>query len=230
LNSMNKLSRFFSQCPTPSQALDKTDSEDMIRLMMSPDMDEPMTYQEFLAHPRISSTPKAEIPTALMAVWLRSLRLNDHFKMSLSAAMFLSLFVRSFGDATLYFSYAAYKAKTLGYRNITLDFLSKNVFPWGVFTEDDLKAMWGKQKDDDSPNQNLLDNGQEWKLYLYGEESSDKVLVRFSEDEEKPLSFEELDAMGEINEPQVVEGRMYFWLGKRYVSVSFEDYEKLENK
>ena len=54
--------------------------------------------------------------------------------------------------------------------------------------------------------------------------------LRFSDEDERLLSVDEVKNLGEIREPRDIEGRMYFWLGKKYVSLTKDDYSKLENQ
>lgn len=205
------------------------DMKMMMGLLLNKKLSEPLTFEEFLKDEVIvSNGGKEAVPPALMAVWLRNVRLNDHFKMSIDAALFLSMFVTSFGDATLYYSYAASKAKELN-SPITLSFLAEHVFPWGVFDQEQLSQMWALQKDGSSPNGNLLDSGEAWREYLYGGDV-DKLKVRFSDEDERLLTLEEVAAMGEVKEPREIDGRMYFWLGRSYVNTTKEDYTKLQNK
>jgi len=44
------------------------------------------------------------------------------------------------------------------------------------------------------------------------------------------LTLEEFDKCGEMKEPNEIEGRMFFWLGKSYVSTSKEDYQKITDR
>ncbi len=227
---MSKLSDFFKNCPVPRTPLTKEESDIMMRLLMNNAIKEPMTYEEFLNTPMVvENGGKEKLPTALMAIWLRNVRLNNHFKMSVDASLFLSTVIDSFGDGTLYYSYVANKAKELG-SNITLDFICTSVFPFGIFTKEQLGKMWDLQKNNDSPNGNLLDDGREWSLYLYGDNFDTKVKLRFSDEDERILSVDEVNGLGDIKEPRDIEGRMYFWLGKKYVSMTHDDYSKLENQ
>lgn len=227
---MTKLETFFKNCPTPSKVFDKEDSETLIRLTSLKEYKEPLTYAEFLQHPMVLSETKEKIHPAIMALWSRVVLSGDYFKMSIDASIFLSLFIRSFDDSALYFSYVAHCAKKKGIRAITLSFIAGKVFPFGVFGEDQLSAMWDLQKNEGSPMGNLLDDGGEWKNYLFGAGTDDKVVVKFSDEDERPLTLDELAKCGDIREPQNIEGRMFFWLGNAYVSVTMADYQKIEDQ
>lgn len=222
---MNKLKDFFDACPFPAEPLSQEDSDFFIRLRLNKDISEPVTYAEFLAHP--SNSPKDKIPQALMLLWGRSLRLGEHFRMSISANLFLSFFIRKPEDAALYFGYVAHCAKKKETRDITLEFLSVITFPFGVFSQEELDQMWELQKNEGSPDGNLLDDANEWRVYLFGDAADGKVLLRYSDEDERPMSPEEVAAIGEPKEPKAIDGRMFFWLGAAYVSCSLEDFEKI---
>lgn len=221
---MSKLKEYFASCPTPQEELTKEDGDLLISLRRNQDIAEPITYAEFLAHP--NNPPKDEIPPALMLLWGRSLRLGEYFRMSMSAVIFLSLFLRRPVDAALYFGYVAYRAKEKGIRDITLEFLSIEAFPMGMFHEDQLRQMWEAQKQEGSI-ENMLDDGEQWRVYLYGDQAEGKIIVRYSQEDERPMTLEEVLADGAIVEPNVIDGHMFFWLKGSYVSVSMEDFEKI---
>lgn len=226
------LKGFLEACPNPSTELSKEDVENMIILLGMKGMSEPLGYTEFLEHEftkRLKSKEK-EVPRAMMALWTRIVRVNDHFKMSIDAALFLSTFIRSFGDSTLYMSYIMLKSHQMGVSNITLNFLAERIFPWGMFNEQQLAMMWELQKESGSPNANLLDDGSAWREYLFGEGAGDKVVVRFAEGDDRPLTIEEFDKCGAVKEPSEIEGRMFFWLGNLYVSTSKDDYQKITDR
>lgn len=225
---MSKLLSFFKSCPIPNTPISEEDSRDMNAMLINPDFSEPWNFEEFkerLIGPNKMFKDKAEMHQGLWVIWVRSHLLNDYFKMTLGASMFMSLFVTSVGDATMYFSYAAAKAKEQGLRTITLDFLAKQVFQFGVFTPEQISLMWSFQEEG---GKNLLDNGEEWKVFLYGD-AEGKVAIRFSDDDQKLINIEEVLKTG-VKDAREIDERMFFWLGKKYVSTSIEDYSKLEKE
>lgn len=223
------LKGFFEACPRPSTPLSEEDMEMLAKLLLSKGRDEPLSYAEFMDHPLVKQEKAEgkELPTALIAVWTRVNRVDGYFKMSLNAALFISSFVRSFGDSTLYMSYVMLNAHEHGIRDITLSYVAEHVFPWGVFDQEQLSMMWDLQKNNSSPAGNLLDENSEWRKHLLGNDAENKVVVKFGDEDERPLTIEEFEKCGRIKEPNEIEGRMFFWLGNSYVSTSKEDFQKI---
>lgn len=225
---MSKLLSFFKSCPTPNTPISDEDSREMNYMLINPDFREPWNFEEFkerLIGPNRMFKDKNEMHQGLWVIWVRSHLLNDYFKMTLGASLFMSLFVTSVGDAAMYFSYVTAKAKEHGFRIITLDFLAKQVFQFGVFTPEQISLMWSLQKED---GKNLIDSGEEWRMFLYGDVEG-KVAIRFSDDDQRLVSTEEVLKTG-IRDAREIDGRMFFWLGKKYVSTSIEEYSNLEKK
>jgi hypothetical protein len=222
---MSKLSDFFRSCPIPNTPISEEDARDMHAMMMSSEFMEPWTFDEFqqkMIGEGKMFKDKDEMHQGLWVIWSRSKMLDDYFKMTLGATLFLSLFVKTVGDAAMYFSYVAGKAKSYGIRVITLDFIVKNVFQFGVFSPEQISLMWILQEED---GKNLIDKGDEWREFLYGE-SAGKIAVRFTEDDYKLMATEDVLKEGVVDAREI-EGRMFFWMGKNYVSTSLEDYSKL---
>lgn len=222
---MSRLSGFFKSCPIPTTTISDEVAKEMNTMLISPEFGNPWTFEEFkqnLIGKGKMFNDKSEMHQGLWVIWARSAMLDDYFKMTLGASLFLSLFVKTVGDATMYFSYVAGRAKFYGVRVITLDFIVKNVFQFGVFSSEQIEMMWELQEED---GENLIDNGDEWRKFLY-EEEADKIIVRFSEEDHRFMTKDDILRSG-IKDPQEIEGRMFFWLEKNYVSTSLEDYSKL---
>lgn len=227
---MSKLKKFFRSCPLPSTEMSKDELSTMVAMSLNKGLSEPMTHEDYLSDAVISAMPPEKIPRAFSALWARNILVNGHFRLSLDAIMFMTMFIRNDRDAAVYFSYVASRANEAGTRDITLGFLSNNPLALGVFTPQEVNNMWEAQMDESCVNGNLLDDPDEWKTYLYGEDAEGKVRVRFSDEDERMMTPEEVDAIGAINEPRAIEGRTYFWAGKQYLSVSTEDFVQLQNK
>jgi len=206
--------------------MSEEDAEALATLLRNEDLREPLNYDEFLAHPMTKGL-KERVSTTLMALWTRMDFSGGYFRMSIDASIFLSFFVRSIGDSKLYMSYAMLVANKMGVRNITLKFLTEQVFSWGMFDNEQLEMMWDLQQ---SMGSDLLDDGDQWKSHLMGDGAEHKVVVRFGEEDERPLTIEEFDKCGELKDPNEIEGRMFFWLGRSYVSTSKEDYQKITDR
>lgn len=223
---MSKLSDFFKSCPIPNATISDEDAKEMNAMLISPEFGEPWTFEEFkqkmIGDGRMFRD-KSEMHQGLWVIWARSGMLDGYFTMTLGASLFLSLFVKTVGDATMYFSYAAGRAKLYGVRAITLDFLVKNVFQFGVFSPEQISLMWTLQEDEEGKN--LVDKGDEWREFLHDGEGS-RINIRFSDEDYRLMTKEAILELG-IEEANEIEGRMFFWLGKNYVSTTLEDYSKL---
>lgn len=228
---MSNLKKFFRTCPSPSRELGPDELSAMVAMMLNARLAEPMSHQDYLGDSVIAGMEQGKVPSVFTALWTRNDMMNGYFRISLDALMFMALFIRNKKDAAIYFSYVAYKAKEAGTRDITLRLMSEGSFALGTFTPEETNTMWEGQKNTSSPNGNLLDDPDEWRTFLYGDGTEGKVMVRFSEDDERMMSPEEVHAIGAISEPRAIEGRTYFWAGgQRYLSVSMEDFEYLQNK
>lgn len=221
------LSEFFKSCPSPTRELTKDEAAMLIGLLAHKGMDVPMSYHEFLEHPLVKQEKSngKELPTSLMAVWTRIARVDSYFKMGLNASLFIASLIKSFGESTIYMSYVMLCAHRSGVRSITLKFLTEKVFPFGVFSDEQLDEMWDRQKVQGSFTGNLLDDNLAWKKHLLGDDVEGKVVVKYGDEDERPLTMQEFELCGEVKEPNEIDGRVFFWLGKSYVSVSKEDYQ-----
>jgi len=222
---MSKLLQFFKACPIPTTSISEEDSREMNAMLINPAFGEPWSFEEFkqklIGEGKMYGS-KEEMHQGLWIIWARCHMLNDYFKMTIGASLFLSLFVRSAGDAVMYFSYVAGKAKEHNITVITLPFIVKHVFQFGVFSPEQIALMWSLQEED---GKNLLDSGEEWKKFLYGD-MEDGVVVRFGDEDDRVISKMEILKQG-IKDAQEIEGRMFFWMGRNYVSTSIEEYSKL---
>ena len=68
------------------------------------------------------------------------------YNVHLLVLIFLSTLLESPGEAVMYAHYMAYKAKKHGKKDIDLNFLCMDIFPWGFPTKEDLSEVWDGQK------------------------------------------------------------------------------------
>ena len=97
-------------------------------------------------------------------VFLKRLEVMTSLKMSLGALIILSMHMPSAGNAVMHVFYLFYKLKenTL----VTLDVLSKQLFPWGMFSEEQLNSIWDAQKVSSKEfggTDNMIDYPETWK-------------------------------------------------------------------
>lgn len=117
-------------------------AESVITMMLSPKMDEDNSLRDGL-----SKLYGARII-------LSRLKLFD-YEMTNRAVIFLFMNVKSPGDIVMYLTYLQWKCWKSKIRNVTLDYLAKEVFPCGFVSDNDLLKAWDLQKCDDRTN--LLD-------------------------------------------------------------------------
>lgn len=77
-------------------------------------------------------------------VFLKRLEVMTSLKMSLGALIILSFHIPTPGAAVMHCFYLHYKLPD--YTLVTLDVISKQLFPFGMFSEKQLKEIWDKQK------------------------------------------------------------------------------------
>ncbi len=223
---MNELETFIKGYPIPAVAFSDYENEAVVALLGNRLFSEALTYEDlFLGKGYFVKNA----PDAVTAIWEHNRLMENYFKISVDASLFLALIVNNKRDAIIYFSFAAFKAKRMGVRNITLYFLSEHVFPYGVFTEEQRMAIWESQwKMEEFAEDGILSDQEQWRELLRGTDDKLKAIVSFSDDEERELTQLEASSIGAISNPREIEGRMFFWLGKRYVNTSLEDYAKLK--
>lgn len=63
-----------------------------------------------------------------------------------TVALLSEIVAKSFGDSTMFCAYFQYKAHQLGIKTINAEIFCRDIFPWGVPTEDELQRLWDLQK------------------------------------------------------------------------------------
>ena len=86
----------------------------------------------------------------------------DHIgcKLDKASRLLISLFCSTPGDAVMYTYYIAYKMKEAGIKELSLNRVCADIFPFGFFSEESLHEYWDKQKVNPGKNSggdNLLD-------------------------------------------------------------------------
>lgn len=91
-------------------------------------------------------------------VFLKRLEVLTSLRISLGVLIMIAMQLESAGNAVMYAYYLNYKLQpdTL----ITIDVFSRNLFPWGTFSQEQLNAIWAGQKDN---SKNLIDDFETWK-------------------------------------------------------------------
>lgn len=77
-------------------------------------------------------------------VFLKRLEIMTSLKMSLGALIILSMHMPSPGAAIMHTFYLHYKLPD--YTLVTLDVISNQLFPFGMFSDKQLKTIWDAQK------------------------------------------------------------------------------------
>lgn len=86
-----------------------------------------------------------------------------------TVALLSEIVVKSFGNSTMLCAYLQYKAHQLGVKTINAEVFCRDIFPWGVPTEDELQRLWDLQKLDPELLKNRKsmfkpDNGLDYKI------------------------------------------------------------------
>lgn len=109
---------------------------------------------------------KPLIDSFVPQVFLGRLKAMTSLKMSLGALIILIHHMESPGNAVMHTFYLHYKLPD--YTLITLDVISRQLFPFGMFSEEQLNEIWNAQKvsGDDRPKggtDNMIDYPEVWR-------------------------------------------------------------------
>lgn len=123
-----------------------TVSENMftIRLMFSTDENLRKDVNEVDKESEIYKYFKQLIDAFQMQVFLKRLEHLAKMKISLGAFLIIAIHLESAGSAVMYAYYIFHKLPKNCF--IGVEEVDSKLFPWGFFSEEQLKAMWDEQK------------------------------------------------------------------------------------
>ena len=226
---MSKLQKLFSTCVLPSAPLDEETIEALNALLYNTNDRSAMSFDEFVEQmvgENKSFSSQENVPEPLWALFEKLRFSGIDIRLHIEAAIFLSLLSKNNSYISIYLGYTAYHAKQQNTKDVSLSFVVSHVLPNGAFTDEQVVAMWNSQEKDGNP----LDDADEWKRMMYGDDSSGKIIVHLSDSDHEFMSDEQIKALGGPKEPRSIEGKMFFWLGPRYVHTTLSDYELINKE
>jgi len=139
----NELIDVFNQ-HSPTTPMTEEETKIMFQILMSSEPEFNVDINKINKNSEIYKHFKPLIMAFQSQVLLKRLELLTSLKMTLGALIILLHHMQTAGNAVMLAFYMQYKLpkNTL----VTLDILSKNLFPWGFFSDEQLHEIWTAQK------------------------------------------------------------------------------------
>ena len=169
MNYIDRIDKAFKN-NVPGTPMDKEDTMFFMELLVTKTPELDMAIDEIDKSSPFYQHCKEFVESFPAQVFLKRIENLTTLKISLGALLMLLLYMKSAGDCVIYAYYlqGRLKPNTL----VTLDVYSTKLFPWGVFSKEQLHNIWDAQKrkpEDEVSKQiayagdNLLDYLETWK-------------------------------------------------------------------
>lgn len=90
----------------------------------------------------LEGKPQSSIATVLYK------RINSvcSYKITPAVALLSEMIAKNFGQSTMLCAFMQYKAHQLGIKTINVEIFCRDIFPWGIPTDEELQRLWDLQK------------------------------------------------------------------------------------
>lgn len=128
----------------PDTQMDDDECKFVMNLMLSRDENFKMDMNDVDKESEIYKHFEPIVKGFQMQVFQKRVEHLGKMKISLGAFLMIAIHLNSPGDAVMYAYYLFHKLPKNTF--VTIDEVSMKVFPWGFFSEKQLKDMWDAQK------------------------------------------------------------------------------------
>lgn len=148
----------------PRDPMSKDEAIVMMGIMMSKNPDYDIAIDKLDKESEIYKQYKPILDIWIVQVFLKRLEYFSTVRMSMGALLPLVDRLKNPGSAVMYVYYIhnALSENTV----VDVNLFSSQLFPWGYFSEAQLKSIWDSQKvrssDNDGVSDNIIDNSKVW--------------------------------------------------------------------
>lgn len=148
----------------PRDPMSEDETMVLMSILMSRNPDYDIAIDKLDKESEIYKQYKPILDIWIVQVFLKRLEVLSTVRMSLGALLALTYRLNNAGSAVMYAFYIhnAFPENTV----VDVNLFSSQLFPWGYFSEAQLKSIWDSQKvrssDNDGVSDNIIDNSKVW--------------------------------------------------------------------